>query len=110
MCVLRKILHKGVITVELPMIGTPEKTASSEFQVTLVDKTIPNEYPLGYPRINRFFDNLADRNAFVTMLESSINKFGGKIAVNEKLRHPVFTSFDIFDNKGFKNFELTVYH
>lgn len=95
--------------MKLPMIGTVDKTASSEFQVTLVDSRDKTLHPMDYPRINRFFDNLDDRNSFITMLESSIIKAGGKIVHNERFSHPLFSSFYIFDSRGNKSFDLTVY-
>lgn len=96
--------------IKLPIIGTEEKTESSRFQVTLVDKTNKSLKPLEYPRINRFFDNHNDRNTFLKMFESSINETGGKLVHNIRLSHPSFASFDIFDKQGNTRYEITVYH
>ena len=95
--------------MELPMIGTEEKKESSKFQVTLTDKTNKNISPMEYPRINRFFDNINDRNKFVNLFESAITKSGGKLIHNKVLSHPSFESFDIFDKFGNKNYDITIY-
>lgn len=92
------------------MIGTTERTASSKYQITLVDKTDKSVNPLEYPRQNKFFDNLHDRNTFIKMFESAIIEAGGKLVHNVRMNHPVFTSFDIFDKKGNLGIEMTVYH
>lgn len=96
--------------MELPILGTTEKMKSSRYQVTLVDMTDKNIRPLDYPRTNRFFEYLGDRNSFVTAFETSIMKAGGKLVLNDKLTHPLFSSFAVIDNRGTKNYEITVYH
>lgn len=96
--------------MQLPMLGTEEKTEASRFQVTLVDNTDKSIHPSEYPRINRFFENLKDRNAFVEMLEASIMKTGGRLVHNTVQSHPLFVSFDILDKEGSKNYSITVYN
>lgn len=95
--------------MELPMLGTAEKTANSQFQVMLTDSTNKSLHPKDYPRKNRFFETVEDRNAFVTMFETTIHKSGGRF-VKKKLQHPLFTTFDIIDQEGNKTFDLTIYH
>lgn len=95
--------------MQLPMLGTTEKTESSKFQVTLVDNRDKQLHPMNYPRIDRFFENISDRNTFVTMFETSIINSGGKLVKNP-LTHPLFTSFDIIDENGDKGFQITIYH
>ena len=96
--------------IQLPMIGTAERTEYSRFQVTLVDKTNKSVKPIEYSRQNRFFDNLQDRNTFINMFESAIIEAGGKLVHNVRMNHPSFTSFDVFDKKGNIGIEMTVYH
>lgn len=96
--------------LNFPTLGTAYQTEKSNFQVTLVDKTDKNKTPLEYLRINRFFDNLNDRNTFVRLFESSINKAGGKLVHNTKLSHPLFESFNVIDKQGNQNYEITIYH
>lgn len=95
--------------MKLPMLGTAEKTANSQFQVSLVDMSDKSQQPKDYPRTNRFFDNILDRNNFVKLFESSILKSGGRLIENP-LTHPLFTSFYILDDRGHKNHEITIYH
>jgi hypothetical protein len=98
------------VMIKLPMLGTTEKTESSRYQVMLTDKTNKSLKPLEYPKINRFFDNLNDRNTFIEMFEATIHKSGGKLVHNIRLSHPSFESFDIFDKQGNTSYEITVYH
>ena len=56
------------------ILGTAEQTESSKFQITLVDKTNKRLHPKDYPRINRYFDNIEERNTFVNLFETSILK------------------------------------
>lgn len=95
--------------LKLPMLGTAEKTELSNFQLTLVDKTNKSLKPLDYPRVNRFFDNIEDRNNFLNLFESSISQSGGKFVHNARLSHPLFDSFDIFDKNGNTEYEIVVY-
>ena len=95
--------------MELPMLGTSEKTATSQFQVMLTDSRDKSLHPKDYPRTNRFFETAEDRNTFVTMFESTIHKSGGRF-VKKALQHPLFTTFEIIDNQGNKSFDLTIYH
>jgi hypothetical protein len=76
----------------------------------LTDKTNKSIHPMDYPRINRFFDNLNDRNTFIQLFQNEINKAGGRLIHNERMSHPVFASIDIYDYKGNVNYELVVYH
>lgn len=67
------------------MFETAEKTESSRYHVTLVDKTNKSLHPLDYPRINRFFDyNIEERNTFVNSFETSVLKSGGKLVPLKK--------------------------
>lgn len=95
--------------MELPMLGTDEQTPSSKYQVTLVDQSDKRLKPMEYPRINRFFDTVDDRNSFVTLFETSIQKSGGRL-VQDKLTHPLFVSFDILDKQGERHYSITIYH
>lgn len=88
--------------MKIPMLGTAEKKESSKFQVTLVDKT-------NKTRINRFFDNIEDRNNFINLFESSILQSGGKFVHKVRLSHPLFESFDILDQHGNTKYEIVVY-
>lgn len=96
--------------MNLPMVGTTEKNEASKYQVTLVEKTDRSLSPMEYPRIDRFFDNIEDRNVFVMMFEASVFKAGGKLVQLDKMTHPLFSSFAVIDNNGLESFEITVYH
>ena len=95
--------------LNLPMLGTEHQTESSKFQVTLVVKIDKNKQPFEYPRINRFFDNLNDRNTFIKLFESSINEAGGSLKPDIRLSHSLFESFNVVDERGKCNYALTVY-
>ena len=95
--------------MNLPMIGTSEKTDASRFQITLVDLTDATCHPMNYPRIHRFFDTIEVRNAFVEQFETSIIQAGGKLVHEVRKSHPLFESFTLVDNAGNKGYSLTVY-
>lgn len=95
--------------MQLPMIGTSEKTENSQFQITLVDTTDHALHPMDYPRIHRFFDTIADRNLFLQLFETTILTAGGKLVHEFKQSHPLFESFSIYDHKGNLGHEITVY-
>lgn len=99
-----------IAMIQLPMIGTEEQTESSKFQITLVDKTNKSIPPIEYPRTNRFFENLNDRNTFIQMLESAVIQKGGRLVHNVRMSHPCFATFNIFDKQGDIGLEITVYH
>ena len=103
------MISKGECKIS-KMFGTAEKTESSKFQITLVDKTNKSLHPMDYPRINRFFDNIEERNTFVNSFESSILQSGGKLVHLKMQSHPLFESFVIVDKGGNANYEITVYH
>lgn len=94
---------------DIQMFGSSEKTESSRFQITLVDKTNKNLHPIDYPRINKFFDNTEERNTFINAFESSIIQSGGKLVHLKAQSHPLFESFGIVDDAGNVNYEITVY-
>lgn len=95
---------------DIEMLGTAEKTESSRFQITLVDKTNQSLHPMDYPRINRFFDNIEERNTFVNSFENSILKSGGKLVHLKIQSHPLFESYEIVDKDGNANYVITIYH
>lgn len=95
--------------IQLPMIGTEEQTESSTFQITLVDQRDTRLHPMDYPRTNRYFDNVTDRNTFIQLFESTVQKHGGKLVHNARMSHPVFEVFDIYDEQGNTSFEITMY-
>jgi len=61
--------------MSFPIIGDSEKQDTSKYQVTLVNKKDKSIHPVNYPRMNRFFDNESDRNAFVNELQLIIRKW-----------------------------------
>lgn len=95
--------------MNLPMIGSSEKTKTSKFQISLVDNSDKSLHPIDYPRINRFFDSKDDRNKFLELFEQTIRQRGGKLVHNDKLSHPSFRTFDIVDNYGNVTHDITVY-
>ena len=95
---------------DIQLLGTAEKTVSSRSQITLVDKTNQSLHPMDYPWINRFFDNIEERNTFVNSFENSILKSGGKLVHLKMQSHPLFESFEIVDKNGNVNYVITVYH
>lgn len=95
--------------MNLPMIGNEYKTEYSKFQVMLTDKTDKTISPINYTRVNRFFDNIEDRNTFVKLFEESILKVNGKLVHNKDVSHPLFITFNIYDNQGVSKYDLTVY-
>ena len=95
---------------DIQMLGIAEITESSRYQITLVDKTNKSLHPLDYPRINRFFDKIEERNTFVNSFETSILKSGGELVHLKRQSHPLFESFEIVDKDGKANYEITVYH
>lgn len=95
--------------MNIPEIGTTEKTPTSKYQVTLIDRTNRSLSPLKYPNSHRFFDNEEDRNTFLRLFETSIIRVGGRLAYNEKQSHFSFQSYDIFDGYGNNDYGLTIY-
>ena len=95
--------------MDIPKIGTSEKTPTSKYQVTLIDKTNRSLRPLDYPNLHRFFDTIEDRNKFTHLFETSILNTGGKLVHNVSQSHYSFLSFEIYDCYGRNNYSLTVY-
>lgn len=95
--------------MDLPMLGTHEQRKTTQFQVMLVDKQDKTLHPMQQPKINRFFDDKADRDAFVIMFEQSVLKAGGRLK-KDPHDHPLFISFDVLNPEGIVDYSITIYH
>ena len=96
-----------VTTVE--QWGTAEQMPNSRYQVMLTDKRNKSLSPLNQPKINRFFEKLEERDGFINSFKIELTQQGGSLKHNPRLNHPSFVVFQIYNQNGENDFDITVY-